>query len=254
MRVTGDRLDVLEWKDDGTWRAVGALPSLSSLLGDWVFDGYHEIAISDAGRLAFPVARGPAGAQETRLAIVDLTRPGEPPILLGGIGAPAFLSDGTLVGLGIDRDNAVLRYAPPYTGAALAMVLPADVVDVGPTGNVTTLLSLLPGDAGLFGLRAGTLTRAATPARRESRWRSAGTARFRRRIRPSSRCRSRARTGSSIGSARTAFEQDPHAAATPAFVAQAPGRPPVVVGSTAVNTNRLAARRTPTRPSSTTGS
>ena len=153
VRVAGDRLDVLEWKQDGTWRAIAAVPSLSSVLGDWAFDGYHEIAISDDGRLAIPVTRGPAGAQEGRLAILDLTRPGEPPILLLGIGAPAFLSDGTLVGLGLDGDNTVLRYAPPYTGAALAMVLPADVVVGGPIGNVTTPLSLLPDDAGLFGFR-----------------------------------------------------------------------------------------------------
>jgi len=36
---------------------------------------------------------------------------------------------------------------------------------------------------------------------------------------------------------RTAFVQDPHVSATPAFVAQSPGQPPVAVGSSAVSTN-----------------
>jgi hypothetical protein len=236
VRVAGDRLDVLEWKVDGSWRSIATVPSLSSALGDWAFDGYHDIAVSDDGRLAIPVARGPAGAQETRLAILDLTRPTAPPTLLQGIGAPAFLPDGTLVGLGLDGGNTVVRSGPPYSGTAVALVLPADVEVVGPAGNVTTPLSLLAGGAGVFGLqvRQDASGKVVRPQELVAiRWDGS--------LQPADpTVEPMLVTGADrlvdrLG--RTAFVQDPHEAATPAFVAQAPGQKPVVLGSVAVSTN-----------------
>ncbi|HEY7131512.1 MAG TPA: hypothetical protein VH440_04635 [Candidatus Limnocylindrales bacterium] len=235
VRANGDRLDALEWRVDGTWRAIAAVPSLASVLGGWSFDGYHEIAVSDDGHLAIPVARGPAGARETRLAILDLARPAEPAVLLA-MGSPAFLGDGTLVVLSAVEDGVVLRYAPPYTDAGVALALPSDVSVTGPAGNVTTPLSLLPDDAGLLGLRthrdaAGQATwpdelvaitwdgsvREADPAVQPEQITGAD------------------RLVDHAG--RSAFVQDPHTTPTPAFVAQAPAEQPVVVGSPAVTTN-----------------
>lgn len=236
VRVAGDRLDVLEWNVDGSWRSIATVPSLSSLLGDWAFDGYHEIAISDGGRLAIPVARGPAGAQETRLALLDLGRPTAPAIVLQGMGAPAFLSDETLVGLGLGPDNTVLRAAPPYTGAPVATVLPPDIQAGGPAGNVTTPLSLLPDEAGLFGFRShpdasgsGESVDELVAIRWDGSVRAADPTTDPLLVTGADRLVDR------LG--RTAFVQDPHQAVTPAFVAQAPGQSPVAIGSAAVSTD-----------------
>ena len=116
------------------------------------------------------------------------------------------------------------------------MVLPADVVVGGPIGNVTTPLSLLPDGAGLFGFRVrrdangnGVWPREPIAIHWDGSVQAADPTVEPMLVTGADRIVDR------LG--RTAFVQDPHAAATPAFVAQAPGQPPVVVGSTAVSTN-----------------
>jgi hypothetical protein len=117
------------------------------------------------------------------------------------------------------------------------MVLPADAMVEGlAIGNVTTPLSLLPDNAGLFGSRFqrdasgnGIWPREPIAIHWDGSVQAADPTVQPMLVTGADRIVDR------LG--RTAFVQDPHVSATPAFVAQAPGELPVVVGSTAVSTN-----------------
>jgi hypothetical protein len=235
VRVIDDRLDVLEWRLDGTWRTIATVPSLAAGMGTWAFDGYYDMAIADDGHLALPVARGPAGAQDTRLAILDLARPTAPPVLIDA-GSPAFLADGTLVVLSAVQDQTIRRYAPPYTGTFEQTVVPTDVSIVGPTGNVTTPLSVLADQSGLLGLRARP-AQSGTASRPEELDALAwdGSVRSADAAADPSLVTAADRLVDAVG--RSSFVQDPHQAAGPAFVVQAPGGDAIVIASADVSTN-----------------
>jgi hypothetical protein len=164
-RVRPDGLTIVRVDPTGLETTIGSLISSTDLAGWSVASDPRTPtgAISPTGRLAMSVQRGNVDQPELGTAVVELTQPGSPALILPA-GVFAFESDGTLIfETSVDAGQTggrIDRYAPGATVPTATTTLPNELSPVASNGRLalaedgtglivqrdrsTTLLALSP--------------------------------------------------------------------------------------------------------------